>query len=136
MVERDGVGVDREAALLLELVGHAQVDDGAQPVRAQHLDVVGREAVEAVGAEQRVPAHRAPVAGGVAAEVAEVEHAGEGDAAFERDGRQVRDDRVHGLDGRRGGWRDGHRAVSGTVNARRPDAAPLRRGSTFRSRWT
>ena len=97
---------------LLNLVGHAQIEDRPQPVRPQGLDVAGRQAIEAVGAEERVPTHGATVLDGVAAEVAEVEHAGERDAARLRDGRQGGDG-VHDVDGTRGAWRGGHPAVSG-----------------------
>ena len=51
------------------------------PYGRSTLDVVARQAIEPVGAEQRAPADRAPVGRRVAAEVPEVEDPGEGDAA-------------------------------------------------------
>jgi len=68
-----GIRVEREPAVLLDLVGSAQVDDRAEPERTQRVDVGLGETVDAVGPEERLPLRGATVAGGISTQVAEVE---------------------------------------------------------------
>ena len=60
VVVADGMGVDREAAPLLELIAGAQVDHGAEAESAHDGQVGVGEAVQAVGAEERAPAGPRP----------------------------------------------------------------------------
>ena len=76
-----GIRVEREPAVLLDLVGSAQVDDRAEPERAQRVDVGLGETVDAVGPKERLPLRRAAVAGGISTQVAEVEDPFELDVA-------------------------------------------------------
>ena len=86
VVERDGVRVDVEAAAF-ELGRRAQVDHGADPERAQDGQVTLGQLAQPVGAEQDAPAGALPVLGGVAAQVAEVHRALQGDEPLRRVGR-------------------------------------------------
>ena len=64
---------DRGSALL----GAAEIEGAPDAEAAQHLDIGFGEVAEMVGAENLPPADGAAVAGGIAAEVAEIAGAGE-----------------------------------------------------------
>ena len=68
-------------AALLRLVNRAQVDDRVQSEVAEELRVGVGQRVRTVGAEQPPPLHGSAVERLVAAEVAEVERALEGEVA-------------------------------------------------------
>ena len=85
VVERDRVGLEREATALVDLARPPQVDDRLQGDRTQRLEIIGRQPAEPVGSEQRPPTQRTAVLGRVPAEVAEVEDAVEVDVAAWRE---------------------------------------------------
>ena len=59
------------------LLGAAKIERAADAEAAHHGDVVIGEMAEMIGAEDLPPAHDAAIAGGIAAEIAEIAGAGE-----------------------------------------------------------
>ena len=59
------------------LLGAAEIEGAPDAEAAQHLDIGVGEVAEMVGTEDLPPADSAAVAGGIAAEVAEIAGAGE-----------------------------------------------------------
>jgi hypothetical protein len=70
--ERDVVS-SIEATLLRELRRRPQIDDGPQPQVHRGLEVCRRQAMQAIGTEDRAPAHRSTAGGLVPADVPKVE---------------------------------------------------------------
>ena len=81
-MEHDRVDIDREATAFVEFGCAAQIDHGAQTERFECRNVGRRQAVEAVGAEQRAPTCAAAISGGVAAEITKVVHGLQSDQAL------------------------------------------------------
>ena len=61
----------------LELLGRSQIDDAAQPQRLQGQLVCGAKLGQAPGPIDEARAHPTPIAGAIAADVAEVDRAGQ-----------------------------------------------------------
>jgi hypothetical protein len=118
MVEADRERLERTAALGVELLRRAEVDDGADAqLVADARHVSRRQQVERVAAKEEPAPQRPPVGSGIAAEIAEVE------AAFELDAARGRGQHERSLAGAsRGSGRESGKSEAFRHPRRNPDS--------------